>query len=100
SDIATSGYGEPCASVNEKAPLCTHVHDICAAWRTAHLYAGGRNRAHDPRRPTQPMATPSHRVSQQTLRRPDELASGYIFDLDGTLYLGDDLLPGARRLIA
>ncbi|MGH2559499.1 MAG: HAD-IIA family hydrolase, partial [Thermomicrobiales bacterium] len=25
---------------------------------------------------------------------------GYIFDLDGTIYLGDALLPGARRLIA
>ena len=31
--------------------------------------------------------------------RPDRLAAGYIFDLDGTIYLGDDLLPGARRLI-
>ena len=24
---------------------------------------------------------------------------GYIFDLDGTIYLGDELLPGAKRLI-
>ena len=24
---------------------------------------------------------------------------GYIFDLDGTIYLGDGLLPGAKRLI-
>lgn len=24
---------------------------------------------------------------------------GYLFDLDGTLYLGDDLLPGAHRLV-
>jgi len=30
---------------------------------------------------------------------PDRLAAGYIFDLDGTIYLGEDLLPGARRLI-
>lgn len=31
--------------------------------------------------------------------RPRRLAPGYIFDLDGTIYLGDELLPGARRLI-
>ena len=30
---------------------------------------------------------------------PDRLYEGYIFDLDGTIYLGDELLPGARRLI-
>lgn len=32
-------------------------------------------------------------------RRPDELLEGYIFDLDGTIYLGGELLPGARRLV-
>jgi HAD superfamily hydrolase (TIGR01450 family) len=31
---------------------------------------------------------------------PDRLFAGYIFDLDGTLYLGDDLLPGAAKLLA
>lgn len=31
--------------------------------------------------------------------RPEKLAAGYIFDLDGTIYLGDELLPGAQRLI-
>ncbi len=30
---------------------------------------------------------------------PDKLYEGYVFDLDGTIYLGDDLLPGAKRLI-
>jgi hypothetical protein len=25
---------------------------------------------------------------------PDRLYEGYIFDLDGTIYLGDELLPG------
>jgi len=30
---------------------------------------------------------------------PDELYKGYVFDLDGTIYLGDELLPGARRLV-
>ncbi len=34
------------------------------------------------------------------LRAPDRLYAGYIFDLDGTIYLGDALLPGAQRLIA
>ncbi|MCD4549028.1 MULTISPECIES: HAD-IIA family hydrolase [unclassified Schaalia] len=30
---------------------------------------------------------------------PTELYDAYIFDMDGTIYLGDDLLPGAKRLI-
>src|SRR5919112_2323391 len=30
---------------------------------------------------------------------PGRLFEGYIFDLDGTIYLGDELLPGAKRLI-
>ena len=34
-----------------------------------------------------------------TLPLPDKLYEGYVFDLDGTIYLGDDLLPGAKRLI-
>ena len=33
------------------------------------------------------------------LHRPPDLFDGYIFDLDGTLLLGDALLPGAARLI-
>jgi HAD superfamily hydrolase (TIGR01450 family) len=32
--------------------------------------------------------------------RPSSLYRGYIFDLDGTIYLGDQLLPGAADLIA
>jgi HAD superfamily hydrolase (TIGR01450 family) len=30
---------------------------------------------------------------------PDRLFAAYVFDLDGTIYLGDELLPGARRLV-
>ncbi len=30
---------------------------------------------------------------------PDHLYESYVFDLDGTIYLGDELLPGAKRLI-
>jgi HAD superfamily hydrolase (TIGR01450 family) len=30
---------------------------------------------------------------------PDRLYAAYVFDLDGTIYLGDDLLPGAGRLV-
>ena len=30
---------------------------------------------------------------------PDRLYEGYVFDLDGTIYLGDELLPGVKRLI-
>ncbi len=33
------------------------------------------------------------------LRFPDRLYDGYVFDLDGTIYLGNELLPGAKRLI-
>jgi len=32
-------------------------------------------------------------------RSPERLYDGYVFDLDGTIYLGDELLPGARRLV-
>ncbi len=34
-----------------------------------------------------------------TFKTPEKLYDGYVFDLDGTIYLGDELLPGARRLI-
>jgi NagD protein len=30
---------------------------------------------------------------------PDHIFRGYVFDLDGTVYLGEALLPGARRTI-
>jgi len=33
------------------------------------------------------------------LKRPERLFEGYIFDLDGTIYLGDALLPGAYRVV-
>lgn len=33
------------------------------------------------------------------LARPDHLYDAYIFDLDGTVYLGDTLLPGASEAI-
>lgn len=33
-------------------------------------------------------------------RRPDRFFAGYAFDLDGTIYLGDVLLPGADRTVA
>ena len=32
--------------------------------------------------------------------RPDRMFGGYVFDLDGTLYLGDGLLPGAADTLA
>ena len=34
------------------------------------------------------------------LRRPDRFYDGYVFDLDGTVYLGNALLPGAAEAIA
>ena len=38
--------------------------------------------------------------SDALMRRPDRLYDGYVFDLDGTVYLGDALLPGAADVIA
>ncbi|GMA23596.1 acid sugar phosphatase [Luteimicrobium album] len=34
-----------------------------------------------------------------TLRRPEGLFDAYFFDLDGTIYLGGELLPGAARTV-
>jgi HAD superfamily hydrolase (TIGR01450 family) len=31
--------------------------------------------------------------------RPERIFEGYVFDLDGTVYLGDRLLPGSARLL-
>ena len=38
-------------------------------------------------------------MGERIPRSPGKLYDGYVFDLDGTIYLGDELLPGARRLI-
>jgi HAD superfamily hydrolase (TIGR01450 family) len=38
-------------------------------------------------------------VAQAPVTVPQRLYDGYIFDLDGTIYLGSALLPGAYRLI-
>ncbi len=45
------------------------------------------------------MASRSRVIEPSSPRQPNRLFAGYIFDLDGTIYLGDELLPGARRLI-
>ncbi len=33
------------------------------------------------------------------LRRPERIYRGYLFDLDGTIYLGRELLPGAAAML-
>jgi HAD superfamily hydrolase (TIGR01450 family) len=38
-------------------------------------------------------------VDVTALARPDRLYAGYIFDMDGTVYLGDHLLPGVAEVI-
>lgn len=38
-------------------------------------------------------------MSDDPVRIPTEFGRAYIFDLDGTIYLGKQLLPGARRLV-
>lgn len=45
------------------------------------------------------MAVPVTDTRNTILRRPERTYGGYIFDLDGTLYLGDEPLPGAIDLI-
>ena len=35
----------------------------------------------------------------EPLRVPERLYAGYVFDLDGTIYLGSELLPGAARVL-
>ncbi|WP_084709635.1 HAD-IIA family hydrolase [Rubrobacter aplysinae] len=42
---------------------------------------------------------PGPAKSTGALRLPDRLYEGYVFDLDGTIYLGDELLPGAKRMV-
>lgn len=37
--------------------------------------------------------------AEENLKLPTEFYDAYIFDMDGTIYLGDHLLPGAKRLI-
>ena len=37
--------------------------------------------------------TVAHAPSPAVLRRPDRLYDAYVLDLDGTVYLGDALLP-------
>jgi 4-nitrophenyl phosphatase len=40
------------------------------------------------------------RDSDDVMAGPESLFDGYVFDLDGTIYLGEELLPGAGRLLA
>ncbi len=46
-----------------------------------------------------PHAVDSADREPPAVRTPDRLFDAYVFDLDGTLYLGDELLPGARETI-
>lgn len=34
------------------------------------------------------------------MRAPDKIFGGYAFELDGTVYLGEELLPGAKETLA
>jgi HAD superfamily hydrolase (TIGR01450 family) len=45
------------------------------------------------------MAQSSEARPSGFLRAPNRLYEGYVFDLDGTIYLGNELLPGAKRLV-
>ncbi len=43
--------------------------------------------------------TPRYSATIDAIRVPERVYDVYVFDLDGTIYLGDELLPGAKRLI-
>ena len=43
---------------------------------------------------------PPHSLRPDRPDRPDRVYSGYVFDLDGTLYLGEAPIPGAAATIA
>ena len=58
-----------------------------------------RRRAGRRRRPRRWQVS-SHAASVPATRRPTRLYPGYVFDLDGTVYLGDALLPHAAETIA
>ena len=45
------------------------------------------------------MSTQSGPRTSGVLVAPQRLHGAYVFDMDGTVYLGEHLLPGARRLI-
>src|SRR5690242_15298394 len=54
-----------------------------------------------PSDPTGPPALREAMTATSPLLRPtDRIYDGYVFDLDGTVYLGDALLPGASEVIA
>ncbi|WP_394277348.1 HAD-IIA family hydrolase [Luteococcus sp.] len=38
-------------------------------------------------------------MSHDPITNPTELHDAYVFDMDGTIYLGDHLLPGATRMV-
>lgn len=38
-------------------------------------------------------------MSHDVIVNPTELHDAYVFDMDGTIYLGDHLLPGAARMV-
>ncbi len=46
-----------------------------------------------------PMTMSASAGLETLLHRPDRIYRGYLFDLDGTIYLGRELLPGAREIL-
>ena len=40
------------------------------------------------------------RIEEANAMRPERLYGAYVFDMDGTIYLGDEVLPGVRETLA
>src|SRR5680860_419930 len=62
-----------------------------------------RPRSRAPRQPESRgtvTVSPRNAPSLESGLLPASLYAGYIFDLDGTIYLGDEILPGAANVIA
>lgn len=47
----------------------------------------------------EPVGSRAVDLASDLVKVPQRMYDGYIFDMDGTIYLGSDLLPGAHRLI-
>ncbi len=71
--------------MNESVPREEHRHQ----W-ALDLSRSGQRRYEDEK---------DRRRPPEALKTPEKLYEGYLFDLDGTIYLGDELLPGAKRLV-
>jgi HAD superfamily hydrolase (TIGR01450 family) len=94
---------EPVQTREEQAQSDRGAPEACPGRGTRPGPAGGAERARGATTagPPEGRGCPSReeRAQRALLRRPGRWFDGYAFDLDGTVYLGDELLPGAAETI-